>query len=429
MSVTADRSTVDAPERSATGPVVDLHLGGPGPQTATPPPVMTQSHEVTAPQTAAPKKPYLHHVDLIRATTFALVIFVHVLTTTTDEFGSQGVNATAIAFHATRNIFFALTGFVLMYQNIDRADFGAATFWRRRIKLVIVPYLIWSTVYWMVLGMWSLGRGAEIPTSLDELAGQISFGTAAYHLYFLFVMLQVYILFPLLRALVIRTRGHHAVVLGTCLGLQVIIVSLMSYWPEPASWDYAWLHLYATFVPYQLVIVAGAIAADHRELIAQHLRGRSAPLAVALVATGAFAVGAYLHRVNFNGSPVNDPQSAFELTTLPFILVAVVSMYAMALHWSTFRRAATSRFASFVAYAANRSFPVFLVHIMVLFWLQYPKTDGVPSILHHVPQPLGTALVYAATVAGSLAAVEVLRRLPGSLYLTGRPRLPFRWTI
>ncbi|MFC3242214.1 acyltransferase family protein [Gordonia humi] len=191
-----------------------------------------------------------------------------------------------------------------------------------------------------------------------------------------------------------------------------------------------WSRAYATFIPYQLFIVAGAIAADHREQLAAMVRGRGRWLAVALVGTGALAIGSYFHRVLDNGAPTNDPNSAFEPTVLPFVMVAVVSIYAMGLHWSTHYREGSPRLATAVSYAANRSFPVFLVHVMVMFWILRATTDsGQPVILAHVPQPFGTIVVYLLVVAGSLAVTEILRRLPGSLYLTGRPRLPLRFMI
>ncbi|EGD54992.1 acyltransferase [Gordonia neofelifaecis] len=390
-------------------------------------PATTAATIGTAPAKATAKRPYLHHVDLIRTTTFALVIFVHTLTSTTAEFTSMGTNGTALLFHSTRNIFFALTGFVLMYQYLDRPDFRATSFWRRRIKLVIVPYLVWSVLYWVIEGMWAHGRLNDIPTSLDELFDQVKWGTAAFHLYFLFVMLQVYLLFPLVRQIVTRTRGHHWWLLAGSVTLQVVVLSMISYWTPPAGFAELWGHMYATVLPYQLLIVLGALAADHREQVGRWLRGRGELLGWLLLGTGLLAVGSYVHRVVFSGAPINDPSSPFELTLLPFIVVAAISVYAMALHWATFHRDRTPLMAKTVAYASNRSFPVFLVHVMVLFFLLRPVTDdGQKWMVAHIPQPFATITVYVATLAISLLVVEVLRRLPGSLYLTGRARLPLR---
>ena len=377
--------------------------------------------------TAPAKRPYLHHIDLIRTSTFALVIFMHVLTSTTAQYTSMGTNATALLLHCTRNIFFALTGFVLMYQYLDRPDFRSTSFWRRRMKLVILPYLVWSVLYWVIVVMWMDGRFAEIPTSLHQLGDRVLLGTAAYHLYFLLVMLQAYLLFPLLRKLVLATRGHHGLVLAGSVAIQVTVLSLICYWTPPAGMQQMWNHLYATVIPYQLLIVIGALAADHRERLGRLVRGHGELIGWLLLGTGMLAVGAYVHRVVFSGAPINDPGSPFELTLLPFIVVAVIALYAMALHWATYHREQSPVMAKVVSYASNRSFAVFLVHVMVLTALLHPTTgDGQKWIVAVLPQPIGTVTVYLLTVGISLVAVEIFRRLPGSLYLTGRPRLPMR---
>ena len=98
--------------------------------------------------TAKSKRSYLHHLDLIRATTFGLVIFIHVLTQTTDEVNSIGVTTTGLLLHFTRNTFFALTGFVLACQYFDRADFSTWSFWRRRIAGAL-PYVIFTAIYFL----------------------------------------------------------------------------------------------------------------------------------------------------------------------------------------------------------------------------------------------------------------------------------------
>lgn len=394
-------------------------------------PVPPASVATTAPETPPPapaKRPYLHQVDLVRTTTFALVIFMHVLTSTTAEFSSMGTNATALLLHSTRNIFFALTGFVLMYQYLDRPDFSTTSFWRRRMKLVIVPYLVWSVLYWVITGMWMYGRLDEVPTSLDELGRNIMWGTAAYHLYFLLVMLQAYLLFPLLRKLIMRTRGHHGIVLAVSAAIQVTVLSLISYWQPPAGLaTELWNHLYATFIPYQLLIVIGAVAAAHRERVSELLRGRGDLVAWAFLGAGMFAIGTYVHRVVVGGAPIWTAGSPFELTLLPFIVAAVVAIYALGLHWSTNLRQHQPHFSKVVSYASNRSFPVFLVHVMVLTFLLRPLTDdGEKWFVATLPQPFATITVYLLTLTISLMIVEVLRRLPGALYLTGRPRLPMR---
>lgn len=376
--------------------------------------------------TARRKRAYLHHLDLIRMTTFSLVIFVHCLTMTTDEFGSVPVNSTSLLFHFTRNTFFALTGFVLMYQNFDKSNFDTISFWRKRIGLVIFPYLVWSAIYWVVQGMWSNGRLMEVPMSLDEFFHLVIWGLSGFQMYFLFVMVQVYLLFPLVLWLLRATAGRHATVLAVSLIVQLGITLTITYWHPPAPVAEYWWHHYATFIPYQFSILYGAIAAVHRDAIGKWLRGKGLLLVGALLVTGAIAVGSYLLGLRFGGQPVHDNNSAFFPTLLPFLIVAIACLYAIALRWGESWRDHTPRFARIVSYASNRSFSVFLVHVLVLFFLLRPQEGDRPWLIATLGQPWGTIVTYVATLAGSLLIVEVLRRLPGSKYLTGRDRLPVR---
>lgn len=381
------------------------------------------SQAVTTARTGA-RKAYLHHLDLIRATTFSLVIFVHCLTQTTDEEFSVGINTTTLVLHFTRNTFFALTGFVLMYQNFDKS-FSTLDFWRRRIKLVIFPYLIWSTIYFVVTVMWAQGRIAELPFSLREYVWNLSWGLAGFQMYFLFVMLQVYLLFPLVLWLIRKTAGHHLILLGVSAAVQVVLTSAFTHWQPAGALGSVWWHHYATFLPYQFYILYGAIAAVHRDRIRQWLVGRGWILATALVLTAALAISSYLIRVFVDDQKPMDASSAFQPTLIPFLAVAIACLYAIALRWNDSWREFTPRFAAAVSWASNRSFGVFLAHVLVLFLILRPTTSsGQPWILAHVPQPLGTLVTYLLTLAGSLLLVEILRRLPGSIYLTGRPRMP-----
>ncbi len=406
------------------------------------------------------KRSYLHHLDLIRATTFGLVIFVHVLTQTADEVNSIGVTSTGLLLHFTRNTFFALTGFVLAYQYFGRDDFSTWSFWRRRIKLVAYPYVIFTAIYFAVKILLPQGRlsrdaqdlggylwgGLTGSSSLRDFPSSVSgtvkefgwnlgwgLGGGGFHMYFLFVMIQVYLLFPLVLWLLQATKGYHAALFTASLALQALITVAITHWlPESSPW---WHH-YATFIPYQFFLVYGAIAAVHRDAIARvvtgpHARHVGLGLFAALIATGAYAELEFLRRVSAAASTAtpapapNASASAFEPTLLPFLLVAIACLYAGALTWSHRWRDSTPRFARFVSYASNRSFGVFLVHVAVLYFILGRNGHGENSwLMNTLPQPFGTAVAYLATLVGSLLLVEVLRRLPGSLYLTGRERLP-----
>ena len=270
--------------------------------------------------TAKSKRSYLHHLDLIRATTFGLVIFIHVLTQTTDEVNSIGVTTTGLLLHFTRNTFFALTGFVLAYQYFDRADFSTWSFWRRRIKLVLYPYVIFTAIYFTVKILLPQGRlstdvhdfggylwgGLTGSSSLRDFPSSVSgtfkefawnlgwgLGGGGFHMYFLFVMVQVYLLFPLVLWLLQVTKGYHAVVLGASLALQFVIAYTITHWLPTSS---PWWHHYVVFIPYQFFLMYGAIAAVHRDAIARAVTGENARY-VGIGLAAALAVAVYVTKV------------------------------------------------------------------------------------------------------------------------------------
>ncbi|NED68532.1 acyltransferase, partial [Streptomyces sp. SID10244] len=70
--------------------------------------------------------------------------------------------------------------------------------------------------------------------SLAEFGRLAGWGLSGFQMYFLFVMLQVYLLFPLVLWLVRATRGHHVTLLAISLAAQVAISATITFWHPPA---------------------------------------------------------------------------------------------------------------------------------------------------------------------------------------------------
>ena len=174
-----------------------------------------------AAQPAGKRKPRLAAIEYIRGISMMGVIGIHV--------GSQYLSNPAANPHLialfeifTRfsvPIFFFISAFGLFYNLDIHAPFDARHFYVRRIKTVLIPYLVWSVFY--ILHD-SLLYGTGLPSPF-YFCGLLFFGSAKYQLYFLVILLWFYLLMPLWIALVRRLtlRG-----LGVLLVLQV----LFDYW-------------------------------------------------------------------------------------------------------------------------------------------------------------------------------------------------------
>ncbi|KXP09860.1 hypothetical protein AXK57_13595 [Tsukamurella pulmonis] len=373
---------------------------------------------------------YLYQLDFVRTITFLLVVFIHTLTNTNDEVNGTVTNAIAMNLHFTRNAFFALTGLVLAYGIVERgARLSPVRFWRKRLTLVITPFVLWAFAYW-VYDMVAGGVGGEIPHRLGEFWDALKWGGPAggYQLYFIFVTLQIYVLFPLIFAFAERTRRYHGRILLVSAVLQVGIYTAATYWnPTSGWWSENFWHLYATFVPYQFFILLGVFTAFHRERVEAVLL-RHAPVVLGLAALT--AVGAqvlYRARLNDETAPIV-ASAVFQPGNFVLYVVLVAAVYTVGLLLAR-NRHRVPRLTRFASYGAKRSFGVFLVHVMVLALLLLPRTsDGASWLTTVLPSPLGTAVAYALTIAITLAVVELLSRAPKAQWWVGRPRSAKRRT-
>ncbi len=373
---------------------------------------------------AAPRRGgYLYQLDFVRTITFALVVFIHTLTNTNDEVNGTVTNAIAMNLHFTRNAFFALTGLVLAYGIVERgARLSPVRFWRKRLTLVTIPFVLWAFAYWaydMVVG----GEAGSIPHRFGDFWNSLKWGGInGYQLYFIFVTLQIYLLFPLIFAFVERTRRFHGAVLAVSAALQVGIYVAATYWnPTEGWWGENFWHLYATFVPYQFFILLGVVAAFHRERIEAVLI-RHAPLVFGVAILT--AVGAQvLYRVRLSEETAPIVASAvFQPANFVLYVVLVAAIYTVGLLLAR-NRHRLPRLTRFASYGAKRSFGVFLVHVMVLSTLLLPKTsDGAAWLPTVLPAPFGTAVAYVLTMAITLGIVELLSRAPKAQWWVGRPR-------
>jgi surface polysaccharide O-acyltransferase-like enzyme len=144
----------------------------------------------TGPAAGARDAGHLYALDLVRVLTFACVIAVHTVVAINPP-DSVPAGGAAMLLHFTREAFVALTAFVLVHRY--RASLHVVPFWRRRFLLIGTPYLVWSVIY---TGL-ALSTTPLPPTAaLTQLGINLLTGTACYHLYFLVVTMQCYLLFP-----------------------------------------------------------------------------------------------------------------------------------------------------------------------------------------------------------------------------------------
>lgn len=170
----------------------------------------------------------LSAVDVFRGLAIMEVVTHH---TTTMTMRHLPENSTAFFITAGINqtLHFAVPAFIFLSSTVlTRSllkDFQPVRYYWRRVIRGGWPYLLWSILYviWYVV---SGRRPPEVLLDPERWTFYLAFGKASYHLYFMLVALQLYLILPLLLPLARRRLPVWAAfALGFALQIMVSILN------------------------------------------------------------------------------------------------------------------------------------------------------------------------------------------------------------
>ncbi len=381
-----------------------------------------------APAAAAGRsRPHIVAFDLIRLIIMVFVVGVHTLAWGGGQV-TLPLGAVTTVFHTSRELFLLLTALVLTYNYGRRERLNWLRFWQRRYWLVLPAYLAWSAIYYAADGP---GRGPFPSAFLHDLLN----AGARYHLYFLLVSMQIYLLFPVFRWLLRKTEGYHQWLLAAALAYQLWLTCALHYhlgrpahgplaeWLNGAGQGY-WVDSYVLYV------VAGAIAGWHFEQICAFTRRHLGTLPrIALVAgVGVVAgLGTYLTEIYAFGATPANASAVFQPIVILEALAFGWALLGGGLLWSD--RGAPHR--KFCAAGSASSFGIYLAHPLVLQGLLlvtgasfFGPNGGLVGAVRRAPDGLEVVLLLFVAVpiiyAVAWMIASAARRTPASLMLTGR---------
>lgn len=357
-----------------------------------------------------PRATRLYEIDVVRILTFACVIGVHTTshTVASDDLGLFGLLA---LLHFTREVFFALTAFVLAYSYFSRPRPFIRTV-PRRLLLVAVPYVTWSLIYFVASNLKSphYTFGEATVSFLQHLVE----GTAWYHLYFLLVTMQVYVLFPVFLWIVEKAKGKHVLLLAGAFAYQLVLTWFLRYSPDSLGWISE--NPKSLFITYLFFIFLGAVCAFHATEFLAWVRAHRRLVAVLTAASGVALLVFFAVSVASGVSPYR-AGTPLQPVLMAWSVFVGLGFLALGTWWSD-RRDPESRIAKAVTVVSDRSFGIFLAHPMVLWVLLWIGDGWVPA---HVPTPWLTLVSYVIVVLVAYGISTVARRTPLSLPLSGRP--------
>jgi peptidoglycan/LPS O-acetylase OafA/YrhL len=363
----------------------------------------------TGTESGAGTRKRLDHIDAMRPIKQAGVVGTHSLLAFAPV-ASLGVGASLMLLHVTREAFLFVSACMLTYSYKGLGSGGLSNFYRRRFVAVGIPYLCWTFIYFLVtLPDFSTG----VSGSLEHLAYLT--GTGYYQLYYLLVIMQFYLVFPLAAALITRANGHHGTVLLVSGLLQATVVSLEHWSMLPAAFEGFWATREIT--SYQFYLVAGMIVAIHLDdvhrWLSQHVR-----LVISFTLASAAVAEAWFYLATTDLSHwLGSSSDAFQPIVIPFNVGAIACIYLAGMALVDRRR--SRRVRAMVQSGSDNSYGVYLAQMLFIIALTWV---GWGRLAHLVSWPVLALVTLVIVFLGCVALTGVLARLPLAKALTGRSR-------
>ncbi len=350
----------------------------------------------------AVKKEYIPWADLIRVVAIFLVVMVHVSGQLTNAWGEIPESHWFIAniyggiARICVPLFFMISGYLLL----PRSE-SLGTFYKKRIPKVLIPFLVWSLIY---VG-WFCGNH---PGSCNPQVIQDMFFVqgAYYHLWFLYALIGIYLILPLLRLMIGPQTDVKILWYFLCLWLifQSGLDIASKFWNFNTR-----LHppLTAGYVGFFIL----------GYLLGQWKLSRTMVMLTAaawILATLTTILGTY-----FLTKASGKFDGFFYVFTTPNVIIASAAAFLL-LRWiSETQVFATQKTHNFIRWLAIGSFGVYLIHVLVIEILQgWIPGIHLDSFMGHPlwSIPLVVTIVYAISfvIVRLLQSIPILNRIvPG----------------
>lgn len=360
---------------------------------------------MTHPAPQPPKRRRLDHVDAMRPIKQAGVVSTHVLDFFAPVSTAQG--AALLLLHVSREAFFFVSACMVTHAYLGLTRSGLGRFYWRRFISVGIPYLAWTGIYYVFT--FHTSHYATPHQALVAIPFLLYYGY--YHLYFLLVIMQFYLVFPLLLIGLRRTRRYHGLIIAVAALLQVLLAIAMHWQWFPSSA----LTAQREAPTYVLYLIGGAVTAFHLDQVDAWLR-RNVWLVVGLTALAAMLAEAVYYLGQYGvTTALGSTDDPFQPSVIPFNIGAIACLYLAGI-----ALVRSGRTPKIVRMGSDNSYGVYLSHVMfvlILVWVGWARLDAV------IPWPLLCLITMPMIYLAAFALTSLLARTPLAVPLTGRKRV------
>jgi peptidoglycan/LPS O-acetylase OafA/YrhL len=355
----------------------------------------------------------LDQVDAMRPIKQAGVVSTHAVLYFAPAATSVGPGAALLLLHVSREGFFFISACMLTYAYADMRLGGLRRFYRRRFVSVGIPYLCWTVIYFLYL--LPKAHYPSVTVALERLAETAE--TGYYQLYFLVVIMEFYLVFPLVLMLLRRTRGHHGLLIAAAVAAQVTM-STLTHW-----------HLLPTLMrdyqqedalSYVLYLIGGGVVAFHLEEVHAWVCGHVRLILALTVAAALAAEGVYFLAQEGVTTVLGSGSDPYQPSAIAFNVGAITCGYLAGV--ALVRPGRSRRTRAVVRMGSDDAYGIYLsqmLFITALSWL------GLRQLSSSVPWPVVCLLAVVIVFACCITLTGLLARTPLAVPLTGRTQQPW----
>lgn len=327
----------------------------------------------------------LEEVQFARAFAMFAVLFVHFSST---GLGALDVGSGMFYIYSSFNtvgklgvpVFFFLSGLVLLYSYRNK-EFSFETmkaFYKKRLKYIIIPYISISLLYFT--GKWMFFYDYTAVEAVRTFVVQLFTGKVYMHLYFMFVLIQFYLVFPLI--LYVFKKFNLKV-------LPVLIGSLIIQF----AWYYLNKHYFVVtsrgsfFISYLSFFVTGAAVGFHYLRLDEYWNRSKRRVTFFIVA--AFSISAVtliVGDISIKMNTLNNwlPPSDYRTLILDGFYTALGLTGGLMCIWLGKVVLSLNNFklSHFLNRLAALSFGIYLFHPLFLIFTRMLLQGGTPIVFH-----------------------------------------------